>query len=280
MERSNKTIPFLTLLLGFLTPYLFGEEVVPGHVAVPTNLKPYQSIEISTTERGNIEEMIVKVGQEVKAGDPLMKLDSRILEANIAIAKAQAENAGKVEAAEADRKLNEDRFNIVAKLRRSGTTNSAEYERQKALLAVSAANVVVAEEESAVAKLQLARAKAEVESRILRSPIDGVVVDLSKDIGEAVIGSVSEVLAQVVEVKRLRARAHVPFHLTKALKVGDSIQARLEDGEETLVSGTIEFISPLADPATGTVPVEVKFKNSELTLQSGISAQLLVPDVR
>lgn len=279
MERPNPAISFLTLLLGVFTTLVSGGEIAPGYVAVPTNLKPYQSIEISTTERGNIEEMIVKVGQEVKAGDPLMKLDAKLLEANLAIAKAQAENIGKVTAAEADRKLNQDRFDIVAKLRRSGTTNSAEYERQKALLAVSEANVIVAEEESEVAKLQLARAEAEVEKRILRSPIDGVVVDLSKDIGEAVLGSVSEVLAQVVEVKRLRARAHVPFQLTKQLKVGDSIQARIEDGEDTLATGVIEFISPLADPATGTVPVEVVFENEGTKVQSGLSAKLLVPEI-
>lgn len=264
---------------------------------VETHLQPYQSIEVSTTERGNIEEVFVKVGDRVRAGDPLLKLDSQVLEANLAIAKAQAENTGRVAAAEADRKLNQDRFDIVAKLRRSGTTNSAEYERQKALLAVSEANLVVAREESAIARLQLARAKAEVERRILRSPIDGIVVDLSRDIGEAVLGSVSETLAQVVDVNRLRARAHVPYRLARGLEVGATIQARIEAEEENseeggdrgekgdeareiVIVGTVEFLSPLTDPATGTLPVEVVFDNAGNKLQSGLPAKLLVPEPR
>ena len=84
-------------------------------------------------------------------------------------------------------------------------------------------------------------------------------------------------LIRIVELDQLLAHAHVPYRNSVGLRVGESLDVRLEDGRKTVGKGMIEFISPVVNPATGTVAVRLAFDNRERKLASGVPAKLLVP---
>lgn len=268
MERSHQTIPFLILFAVF--PAFVPADEVPS---VLTYLRPYQSVEVSTTERGEIREVMVRQGDEVKKGDSLLRLDDENIEARLAIARAQAGSEGPILAAQAEVKLHRERLAIVEKLRSRGTSNSAEYDRQKSLLEVSLANLKSAEEEREIHQLQVESIEVELSRRTLRSSIDGVVIEVARDAGEA-INSVREgALVRIVEVDRLKARAFVPLSLVQGLKDG-AVAYLISMEEEELAKGEIVFVSPLSDPATNTVEIVVEFPNEERNLPIGKSVQL------
>ena len=45
------------------------------------------------------------------------------------------------------------------------------------------------------------------------------------------------------------------------------------------MKGTVEFVSPVIDPATATVRIPLVIDNTAQTLRSGATAQILLPKV-
>lgn len=269
MERQNPTISLLITGVAFLSISTADEAS-----SVLTYLRPYRSVEVSTTERGEIREVFVRKGEEVSRGTPLLRLDSESIEARLAIGRAQASSKGAILAAEAEVKLNRDRLEIVEKLQSRGTSNSAEYDRQKSLLDVSLANLTAAKEEKEIQQLQVKAIEVELARRTLKSSIAGVVVEVARDAGEAINSVREDALVQIVEVDTLQARAFVPLSIIKGWKSGDKAGLETVSGEPLSV-GIIEFVSPLSDPATNTVEIVVRFENQERQLPIGEQVSLV-----
>ncbi|RFC48074.1 MAG: Multidrug efflux pump subunit AcrA (membrane-fusion protein) [Verrucomicrobia bacterium] len=242
-------------------------------------LEPYRSIEISSIETGVISEIRVKEGDHVAPGDVLLLLDNEITESRLAIARINAEGAGKLMATQAEVDLQQQRHDQLERLVTSGTSNSAELARQKALLVQAKGNHIIAQEEQKSFKLEVKQIEAELKRRVLTSPIDGIVVDISKDIAESVsLASArpDDYLVRVVEIDRLKCIGHVPALFARGLKKGDSLSLRVEDGAPVVVRGAVEFVSPVIDPATATVRIQLVIDNTALTLRSGATVQILL----
>jgi multidrug efflux pump subunit AcrA (membrane-fusion protein) len=80
----------------------------------------------------------------------------------------------------------------------------------------------------------------------------------------------------VVEIDRLKCSGHVPAAFARGLKKGDSLNLRVEDGAPVVVRGSVEFVSPVIDPATATVRIQLVIDNPKLTLRSGATVQILL----
>lgn len=256
----------------FLVPARAEDEVL-------SYLEPYRSIEISSIETGIISEIRVKEGDHVAPGDVLLLLDNEITESRLAIARINAEGVGKLMATQAEVDLQQQRHDQLERLVTSGTSNSAELARQKALLVQAKGNQIIAEEEQKSFRLEVRQIEAELKRRVLTSPIDGIVVDISKDIAESVsLASArpDDYLVRVVEIDRLKCIGHVPAAFARGLKKGDSLNLRVEDGAPVVVRGSVEFVSPVIDPATATVRIQLVIDNPKLTLRSGATVQILL----
>lgn len=279
MERSNQRYLILiaTGLMFQYFPIGYAEESV---TRVRTYLRPFQSIEVSTTETGLIEEVNVKPGDRVEKGQVLIKLSSASIEAQLRQARAKTTMTGKRRAAEAERKLAKDRYSLMMSLKGRGSSNSAELNRGAASLQVAEGNLETVNEEIAFAFLEVARIQADLARRYLVSPIDGTVVDVTRDISETVsmrMENEAPYLVRVVDLSKLRAKAHVPYQSVSDLKKGDKLLVEYPLSGKTF-EGTLEYISPVVDPSSGTVEVHVLFPNSSGEVPNGIPCDLLIPE--
>jgi len=254
------------------------QDVAAGSIEVLTYLKPNRSIEMSATESGVIGSVDVVEGDEVKVGQAMIHLDAESIKVRLEVAKSDASNTGEVLGAEAEYKLNQSRFEIVKGLKEKGTANAAEYERMETDMKISEGSLIAAKARLKTAQLLVKQIEAELERRILRSPIKGTVVEITKDVGESVSSTEDgqEYIIRVVDLDRLKAQAHIPFLYAAHLKESDNLSVRLEDEQKTLTKGKIEFISPVVDPATGTVAVHLVFENQGRKLTSGVPAMVLL----
>tara|TARA_R110002096_G_scaffold403766_3_gene601356 strand:- start:64622 stop:65437 length:816 start_codon:yes stop_codon:yes gene_type:complete len=264
---------YLTLFLITLSGTLAAQDTEE----VLTYLEPYRSIEISPIEIGVISEVVANEGDKVSVGDVLLKLDTEITEARLGIAQMQADSEGRVQAAEAEFELQQDRTDRVERL--SGAS-AAEKRKERATLKIAEGNLIIAQEERESYKLQVKQIEAELRRRILTSPIDGIVTEITKDVAEAVTPSEireDNFLVRVVKVDQLRCVGHVPESLARSLHVGDSLDVRIEDGKDTMVRGKIEFVSAVINPATKTIRIRLVIENQSGKLRSGSSANILIP---
>lgn len=206
--------------------------------------RPAAEIDLAFAEGGVLREVAVREGRAVKAGDVLARLDTAVLEAEAEMARAQCE-------------LAERRYSALEKIAAEARVSPDELARAKA--------------EAEIERARVKRADAAIEQRVLRSPVDGVVTEVRRDVGESVGPSDFTVLT-VVRIAELRADLYVEADVAAAHKPGQAVEL-LYDGA-VRVSATVEFVSPLVEPASGTTRVRLSIPNAEGKLLSGMKVAL------
>lgn len=211
-------------------------------------LEPGRSIKISSAEPGIIQEVLVSEGQQVKKGDVLVRLDTRVLEQEAQI--AAEEHRMLAHRLEKLRKLIEKKFASEDELSR-------------------------AESDLRITQLRRERTEAQIERLTLRSPIDGIVTELRFDIAESVPGANAHV-ATVVQLNPLRVQFTLPLEEATKLQAGDNIEIHLPDSGQTQ-PGRVDFVSPVATAVVNTVRVKVIIPDPAGTLHAGSKCSLTLP---
>ncbi|MEM7697520.1 MAG: efflux RND transporter periplasmic adaptor subunit [Verrucomicrobiota bacterium] len=252
-------------------------------------LRPVRNIDMNFAEAGVVGEIHVREGDTVSEGDPLVSLDNRVLLAQIEIARVQAASEAGIKVAQAELNEASDRLSKLYRLKRSGTAHDSEVSRAVASQQMAEGRLSIAEEQKQIAGFQLQEIEAQIERRILRSPIEGVVLEINLDVSEAVTtqggAEKSEFVAKVARIDQLEFVVFIPSDSADGLQVGQmhpvkvlsqsSLQRGI-DGEGVVTEGRIDFISPVIDPSSETVRTRLIIDNEEGQFKSGAHALLIL----
>lgn len=237
MNSNRLSELLLAILLALAAPLARAD--VPGYT------EPYRTITVSAAETGVMKELPVEEGSIVKQGQILARLDVAQLEAELDIAKIQA----------GMQRIKVERIGELARTQRAATE---ELERSRADLQIRDA--------------EIRKIEAAIETRTMRSPVNGVVTEIKRDPSEAVSLSNPHVLT-VVQIDRLIVNLFLPPARAGKFKPGGSAELLLgESGQR--VPSIVEFISPVVDAASGTVRVKFVVDNATGKLRSGVTASL------
>jgi RND family efflux transporter MFP subunit len=206
--------------------------------------EPYRIITVSAAEPGVIAEMLVEEGSVVKKGQILARLDTATLHAELDIAKAET-------------KLQATRKQRLDELASASRASPEELEKARTDLTIKEA--------------QVRKIEAMIETRLMRSAVDGVVTTIKRDPSEAVSAADPHVLT-VVQIDKLTANLFLPPAKACQLKAGGQAALLLDDRER--VDAIIEFISPVTDAASGTVRVKFTIENADNSHRSGARCAL------
>lgn len=254
--------------------------VLADDASIETYLRPIQEIDLASAELGILQTIHVKPGDHVIKGQEILRLNSSVIEAQLAQAEVQATQDGRLKSVEAEQGIAKQRLAIIESLRERGNTNEAEWTKAVASLAVAEGQLKAAQEDRDTLRLQAATIRAQLDLRILRSPIEGIVVEVTRDVGESVTargGDIPDYLVKIVDLTRLISRAHIPARLAENLRKGQAIGITLEDSQKTQSQGSIDFVAPTVDAVTGLTEVHIIFDNASGNLRSGIPATLRIP---
>ena len=207
-----------------------------------------------------VVEVNLKAGQEVKAGDVLVRLDDTDLRAKLQQAKAALNSA---EAVRSQAQADEKRYGELAKQK---VVSLEQYEQTVTALRSSEAELVRAQE--AVNEVQ-----ATLDWATVRAPIDGVVIDKKVEAGDMV--TPGQVLLTLYDPDRMQLVASVRESLTRKLAVGQDIGVRIE-GLDKQCSGTVSEIVPEAQAASRTFQVKVTGP-CPTGIYTGMFGRLLIP---
>jgi len=225
------------LLAALLAPLACAD--VPGYT------EPYKTITVSAAEAGVIKQLPVEEGSVVKQGQLLAQLDVAQLEAELDIAMIQAG-------------LQRTKVERLDELARSQRAAKEELDRARGDMKIR---------EAEIRKLQ-----AGIETRTMRSPVDGIVTEIKRDPSEAISLANPHVLT-VVQIDRLLVNLFLTPQRAAKLKVGGAASLMLGEASQN-VPATVEFISPVTDAASGTVRVKFVVENAAGKLRSGVTALL------
>ncbi|WP_421785582.1 efflux RND transporter periplasmic adaptor subunit [Hyphobacterium sp.] len=175
-------------------------------VAATGSVRARVTVEVGSQLSGQIAELNVDFNSPVESGQVIARIDpqtfeTRVSEAEAAVATAQAQvslqQAG-LQRVNANLRVAEEEFSRIENLRERGIASDAAFEAAEAALesARSERAVAQAQIQNARATLQqreatLAGARIDLERTVIRSPIDGVVINRAVDIGQTVAASLS-----------------------------------------------------------------------------------------
>ena len=226
-------------------------------------LEPWKTSDVASVEPGLLESISVKLGDRVVVGQPLAKIESSALGTQLAIVQAQAAASGRKRAAEADVELNRRRVQALEAARENRYSSQTELERAQADLRIAEGRLASEVEEQEVLRLQVARLQHQIKQRTISAPIDGMVTQFHKELGEFVSPTSPEVL-RIVDVSRLRASFFLQVSEVQTLPGDRRVRVRLDDGHETYAE--VEHVSPVADGESGLIEVRVLIDNPQLKI--------------
>lgn len=237
-----------------------------AHGQIEGFTQPFRTIELSSDESGAIAELNIEEGDSIRENDIVAKLDCRVQELQLEIAKHMASTKSELVAA---KETLQKRQAIVARLRqlkKSGHATESEIIRSEMELSIANAKYLAAQEEQVVHDIEKRRAEVQLERRTIRAPFNGVVSKLHRREGEYLSPLHPEV-ATIIQIDRLYASFNVPSSQISAFEVGKEFIIEMDNGKS--VPAKVHRISVQTDAQSGTIEVKLVIDNSAMEIRSG-----------
>jgi HlyD family secretion protein len=249
-------------------------------VTATGTLEPVTQVDVGSELSGIIDTVEVDFNSQVKAGDVLARLDTTSLNAQVIKARA-ALNSAKAQLTEARTTLKENEAQL-RKLRKgwelSGGKVPSERELDSAEAAVDRAEaaVVTAKAQIAEAKANLTVNETSLSKAVIRSPIDGVVLNRAVEPGQTVAASLQAPILFTIAETLTQMELHVFVDEAdvgqiekgqKAIFTVDAYPDRSFDAEITEVRFT-----PTETDGVVTYETVLTVDNTDLSLRPGMTA--------
>jgi HlyD family secretion protein len=253
-------------------------------VSANGKIQPEKDIKISPYISGEVVELMVKEGAQVKAGDLLAKIDPEIYvsayDQSTAALNSQMASEANAKARLSQMKAQYDNakqiFDRQQKLFKQNVISQADYDQAKASYDVAQAQVEASQQDIKAAEFQvksseagLKRAKEDLTRTAIFSPNDGTVSKLSVEKGERVTGasqfsSGTEIMT-IANLNEMEAQVEVNENDIVRVKLGDTALIEADAYLNRKFKGVVTEIATSAN-STGTSVDQVTNFNVKIHL--------------
>ncbi|QSQ25591.1 efflux RND transporter periplasmic adaptor subunit [Pyxidicoccus parkwayensis] len=244
------------------------------------------TVKISSSLSGDLVELLVKDGEPVKKGQVLGRIDKRIYEAALKQALA-SQNASRADAqvAEVEATRTAQELARVEGLVAKGLASGAELDQARAAKNSADARVASAKQLLARNVAFVDQAQTDLAKTTLLSPIDGNVIELSREVGERVRGSElsEDVVMTIAALSAMEVKFEVGEHEVVHLKPGQPAEVTLDALEGQTFSGSVVEIAQKAliknagtEAEVTSFPVTVALDTRPPGVLPGMSAEVRI----
>ncbi len=261
---------------------------------------PKDRVMVGSEVSGRVLSVGVDFNSTVKAGDILARINPETFENSVRQLRGRIQSANadvEVQNASINRaNINLAQSRIVLK-RRTGlfkkeAISQAQLEEAQRSVDIFGADVKLAEARLQSAKAQVSQIEAQLNNAlanlsrtIIRSPIDGVIIDRKVDPGQTVQASFSapELFAIAADLSDIRVEAQIVESDVAGLEKGDRAKFSVDAYPDTSVNGVVEQLRYKSKEANNIVTYVaiIAAKNSDGRLMPGMTANLeIITDVK
>ena len=243
------------LTLGARVVNAEAEPLVPStfvqYIRVVGEVEALHDVTVSAQESGTIASFLAGKGERVARGQPVTRISSQLLDAQVEEARAIAE------------------------------VSAERFERQRRLWDQRIGTEIAVLEVKSQATSSAARLKV-LETRLARtvvsSPISGVFDEQYVEVGE-LVGPGTRLL-RVLAIDQVRVVAGIPERYALAIEPGAAALITFDVLEGREFNGVIGFVGTSVDPRSRTIPIEVILDNSERLIRPRMVANVQVERMR
>lgn len=214
--------------------------------------------DVATEVGGKVLEVLFEDGAHVTAGQPLVRLDTELLQRELGAVQSRMQR-DRTLLADAELRLKRSEELVGGGLTPVEQLDTARFAMQGLRHSVTAS-------EAEVARLEAMLRKSEIVS-----PFDGVVIDRMTDVGEW--KNVGAVVAIIARANEYEVVVDVPEMNLPYAPPGTEVDMDL-GGEH--ITGTVATVVPRGDLLTRTFPVKLRM-NTEAPLMEGMTARAHIP---
>jgi len=227
-------------------PALTVDAQVPHSVVFSTwletvsTLEASDEVELAAQAGGRVQQLLVRSGDTVRAGQLLLVLDQTQLRAEVAALRAKAER---------DR-LNNERYQQLVQ---QGAATAIQRDEYRA--------VAIASREALRARL------ADLGYKDVRAPISGVLGDLTIKRGDVIEAGTP--FSRIIRNQRLQLRIDIPAHQARMVRPGQMVRLPGSGLGGAVVQGTIVSLDPGVATASQTLLARATIRNPAGLLRNG-----------
>ena len=236
-------------------------------VTATGTLNPVTNVQVGSQVSGNIQKLFADFNSEVKAGQTVAQIDPMLFQAAV----TQAEG----DLASANAALELAKVNAARTQRLFAEKNSAQQDVDSAMAALHQAEANVKIKQGALDK-----AKADLEHCTITSPIDGVVISRSVDVGQTVAASLqAPVIFQIAnDLGKMQIDSNVAEADVGAVEVGQDVDFTVDAFPTRTFHGKVVQVrnAPITVQNVVTYDTVIGVDNKDLKLKPGMTANVSI----
>ncbi|HET9467049.1 MAG TPA: efflux RND transporter periplasmic adaptor subunit [Vicinamibacterales bacterium] len=241
-------------------------------ITVVGNLIGAATVDAVPRGQGRLDAVYVKLGDAVRRGQPIAKIEDRELVEQIRQAEATLNvSQATIRQRQADLKLAQNNMERSKSLyerdllpRQTFDDTDARYQAAQAQLELSLAQLEQTRSRLNELKINLA-------NTVITSPVDGFIGKRTLDPGASV--GVNTSFISVVDIRTVRLVINVVEKDLRRIHQGTAVEVEVDAYPGEKFMGRVARLAPILDPATRTAQVEIEIPNSTFRLKPGMYAR-------
>ena len=240
-------------------------------VTATGTLNPVVNVQVGSQVSGNISKLFVDFNSQVKAGQVVAQIDPALFQATVTQAEGDLASAqAALELARINAKRTQDLF-------ARKTSSQADLDQ-------AVANLHQAEANTKIKQGALDKAKADLEHCTITSPIDGVVISRSVDVGQTVAASLqAPVIFQIAnDLSKMQIDSNVAEADVGVVKVGQDVDFTVDAFPTQTFHGKVVQVrnAPITVQNVVTYDTVIGVSNPDLKLKPGMTANVSIVAAR
>jgi RND family efflux transporter MFP subunit len=242
-------------------------------VGVVGNLIGAATVDAVPRGQGRLDAVYVKLGDPVRHGQAIAKLEDREIVEQINQAEATYNvSQATIRQREADLKLAKNNLERSRSLFERDLLPRQTFDDTDARYQAAVAQLELSQAQMAQSKARLDELKINLSNTVITSPVDGFIGKRTLDPGASV--GVNTSFISVVDIRTVRLVINVIEKDLRRIVQGTAGEVEVDAYPGEKFTGRVARLAPILDPATRTAQVEIEIPNPGFRLKPGMYARV------
>jgi len=238
-------------------------------------IEPYLVLQVGSAVEGVVEEVHMTRGAAVRKGDVLAILESSVERKTLELAEAQVSSRVSIDIAEGRLDLARKQVERARSMVERNVGTQADLDIAEAQMRQAELEALQAREIQILQGFERDRARAILDRRTVKSPIDGILLRRLIGPGEYVYSQVQ--IAQIATIDPLYVDVFLPTTVYEMVEFGQIVSVRPAAPIEGEYEAEITAIDQVFDAASDTFGVRLRLPNPNNALPAGVDCTISFP---
>lgn len=223
--------------------------------------------DLGSSVAGVLSSVNVERSQFVKRGEVVAQLESKAEKAALELVQARVDSSLEIDFRQANASHVERQFTRISETSTEDIFSREELDARKTDANMGQIQLAQAVENKRFLKLELEQAKELLERRRILSPLDGIVTEQFKFVGEFVDGGA---VIRVAQLDPLHIETIVPAEFIGQIASGMQATIRSTTDSNAHYNALVDLVDQVVDVASGTFGVRLSLANPDYAVTAGL----------